>query len=250
VTNNFPILSSQLPNLSYWSALELAQFKAGFLSRSSHELRSPLNGLISSLQLILADLCESPAEEREYVQMAHDSALKIVDLMDQVIQVSKLEHGSWVLKPETIDLDLLLEEIRYLLSLPAANRNVRLELTIQDDRLTLYLDPDCLRQALVLLLDSEISRMEGGQLSLSLQADDRTTYFQLQSDRLSQSWQETIETLEQLPSLPKAPALTPDFRLMLAQELIQLLGGKLELHEAQGSQVLRCIFLRDNENLN
>ncbi|MEB3293665.1 MAG: histidine kinase dimerization/phospho-acceptor domain-containing protein [Synechococcales bacterium] len=246
MSDNFPILNSQVPNLSYWTAIELAQFKAGFLARSSHELRSPLNGLISSLQLILADLCESPEEEREYVQIAHDSALKIVDLMDQVIQVSKLAYGSWTPKPEAIDLDLLLQELQYLLSIPAANRNVRLDLTSQDEDLTLYSDPDALRQALLLLLDSELSRLEGGRLSVKVWADDGATYLQLKSDRLATHWQETIDILTHLPQLPTDPQLTPDFRLMLAQELIQLLGGKLELLEVEGSYQLQCIFPRDS----
>jgi signal transduction histidine kinase len=56
-------------DLDYWRAIELAQFKAGFLARTSHELRSPLNGMISGLQLILSDLCDDAAEEREYVKI-------------------------------------------------------------------------------------------------------------------------------------------------------------------------------------
>jgi signal transduction histidine kinase len=75
-------------------AKEMSQFKAGFLARTSHELRSPLSSLIGLHQLILADLCDSPEEAREFVAQANASALKMVKLLDEVIAVSKTEHGT------------------------------------------------------------------------------------------------------------------------------------------------------------
>ena len=47
-------------HLAYYQALELAQFKGGFLARSAHELRSPLSSLMGLHQLILTGLCDSP----------------------------------------------------------------------------------------------------------------------------------------------------------------------------------------------
>src|SRR5689334_21319694 len=59
--------------LAYRMASEMSQFKAGFLARVSHELRSPLNGMIGMHQLILSDLCDGPQEEREFVAQADES---------------------------------------------------------------------------------------------------------------------------------------------------------------------------------
>ena len=62
----FDALSEQLKQtqLAYQMASEMSKFKAGFLARTSHELRSPLSTMIGTLQLILSDLCDDPAEER------------------------------------------------------------------------------------------------------------------------------------------------------------------------------------------
>src|SRR4028118_557337 len=80
--------------LAYEMAKEMSQFKAGFLARTSHELRSPLSSLIGMHQLILSDLCDSPEEAREFVAQANASALKMVKVLDEVIAVAKTEHGT------------------------------------------------------------------------------------------------------------------------------------------------------------
>jgi signal transduction histidine kinase len=75
--------------LAYEMAKEMSQFKAGFLARTSHELRSPLSSLIGLHQLILQDLCDSPEEERQFVAQANTSALKMVKVLDDLVKVSK-----------------------------------------------------------------------------------------------------------------------------------------------------------------
>ena len=82
-----PLPVAELP--AYEAAIDLAQFKSSFLARTAHELRSPMNALISSLQLISADLCDSPEEEREYVGIAQEAALKFIGLLDEVIKVDR-----------------------------------------------------------------------------------------------------------------------------------------------------------------
>ncbi len=56
-------------------AAQMGQYKAGFLARTFHELGSPLTSLISLYQLILSDLCDSPAEERDCIAQAQQSCL-------------------------------------------------------------------------------------------------------------------------------------------------------------------------------
>ena len=80
--------------LAYHLAREMSQFKAGFLARTTHVLRSPLNGLIGLHQLILSDLCENPEEEREFIGQAHERALKLLNLIDEILHIARAEHGN------------------------------------------------------------------------------------------------------------------------------------------------------------
>ena len=60
--------------IAYRQLLALERFKSGFLARTSHELRSPINTIVSLHQLILEDLCEGPEEEKEFIEQSKNAA--------------------------------------------------------------------------------------------------------------------------------------------------------------------------------
>ena len=111
--------------LAYQMAEEMSQFKAGFLARTTHELRSPLNGLIGLHQLILSDLCEDAAEEREFIGQAHERALKLLHLIDEVLSIARTEHGTNKLDIQAQPLAAILGEVNDLTYMLAANRRTR-----------------------------------------------------------------------------------------------------------------------------
>ncbi|MBD2326991.1 HAMP domain-containing sensor histidine kinase [Alkalinema sp. FACHB-956] len=237
--------------LESWAAIELAQFKASFLARTSHELRSPLNGLISSLQMIQADLCDSPEEEREYVAMAHSAALKLVELLDEVIDVSKVQWGSRSLKPEAIDLDLLLQEIAYCTHLQAQNRNLRVYFPELEDTILIYGDRACLQQALTILVDIPLTIMQEGQIYVDLQVIGQQACIRLQDDRSPADWDGAIAVLNspkpefpELQSLPSDPRLLPQFspalRLLIAKELLAANQASVEIVQETDRPTLLC----------
>jgi signal transduction histidine kinase len=242
-----PLPSADQIQLAYASAIELSQFRAGFLARTSHELRSPLNGLISGLQLILSDLCDDPAEEREYVRIAHDSALKLVEILDQVITVSRASAGSYPFKLETVDLDIALQEVAYLVKLQAENRNLKLHVPDLDAEINVKADANCLRQALVMLLDGAIALMQEGHINVAVTTIEPMAQIVIADDRPMEAWAElramfaanaSIETVN--PQQAPVPALSPNFRLILAKELLEAIGGRLELIEIDGKTQLQC----------
>ena len=80
--------------LTYDRLLQQTQHQASFLGTASHELRSPINQIISLHQLILEDLCESPAEEREFIAQANQAIQTVLKNLDLLITLSKLDMGS------------------------------------------------------------------------------------------------------------------------------------------------------------
>jgi K+-sensing histidine kinase KdpD len=237
-------------HLAYLSALELSQFKAGFLSRTSHELRSPLNGLISSLQLILADLCDDPQEERDYVRIAHDSALKLVAILDQVITVSKVTQGSYPLKFAAVDLDLVLQEVAMQVRMPAENRNLKLHIPLLEAEIEVWADMACLRQVLVMLIDGAIVLMQEGVIAVAALVDGDSVKITIVDDRPVEAWREvfpamplpqlTVPLAKTLDDLSQVPTLSPNFRLVLAKDLLMAMGGNLALIEQDGKTHLEC----------
>ena len=84
----------QQTRLAYQMAVAINHLKSSFLGRVAHELRSPLSSMISLHQLILADLCESPAEEREFIAQGQLAGCKLMAMLDEMINLSKLESGT------------------------------------------------------------------------------------------------------------------------------------------------------------
>ncbi|MGK7926305.1 MAG: sensor histidine kinase, partial [Spirulina sp.] len=121
--------------LAYQMAAQIGLFKSGFLARTSHELRSPLNSLLGLHQLILADLCESPEEEREFVKQAHEAALKLIKLLDDIIYVSKVEYGFTRVEIHPFPLTEVFGELQRLIHLQAANRSYELEIDYPEPEL-------------------------------------------------------------------------------------------------------------------
>ena len=249
-----PILPTD-DRIAYYSALDLAQFKGSFLSRTSHELRSPLNALISSLQMIQAGLCDDVDEEKEYIGFAHDGALKFIGLLDEVLKVSKLQSGSLNVVSTEVDLAIVLQEVYFMTRQLAANRNLRLTIPMIDDEILIQADPTYLQQALTILVSRSIAAMEEGSIVLSLTTEGKQVQLTLQDELPDSQWQDTVNVLTNpnapLPELPTIPALersaiamefSPSFRLLLARELLSIMGISLSVKTNDVARSIQCHF--------
>ena len=247
-----PPLLEQLKQtqVAYQLAHQMSQFKAGFLTRTSHELRSPLNSLIGVHQLILSDLCDDPAEEREFLAQAHESALKLVKLMDEILNVARTEHATNHLEIQPLQLAQVLQEVYDLTHLLAANSNFPLQVSLPDPEIYILADPRWLRQVLVNLLDTCISQMKEGNIYVSTQltpADETSVHIWLDVQLPAHTWSDPVDLMEYgnkateysdyfLPlehtlrePVKEYAAPSPGLKLLLSQTLLELMKGRLEL---------------------
>ena len=248
----FDALSEQLKQtqLAYQMASEMSKFKAGFLARTSHELRSPLSTMIGTLQLILADLCDDPAEEREFVEQAHVAALKLVKLIDEIISVAKTEHGTDRMDIEPIQLAKVFDEVDDLTYLQAANRGIRLEILPPDPGIYVLADLPRFRQVLVNLVDTAVAQMEEGSISVSAHSSPQSGYVHIWVDdqRSVSAWSESWDLLNHdldgdATKSSDNSQVSCGMRLLMNQTLLSLMSGKLEVL-AVPSESEECNFNR------
>ena len=224
--------------LAFQMAAQMSQFKAGFLARTSHELRSPLSSMIGLHQLILSDLCESPEEQKEFIAQAYHSALKLMKLIDEIVAVSKTEYGSDRLQLESLQLTEIFNEIERLTHLQAANRNLKLDIITPNPEIRVFADRSRLTQLIFNLIDSGISLMKSGKIKLSstkVTADTVTVEIDL--DCATDLWQQSTTTelnfettdLAQIREYLQQIGLSANMKLLLSQTLLETMGGKLEL---------------------
>jgi signal transduction histidine kinase len=231
-------------------ATEMEQFKAGFLARVSHELRSPLNGLIGMHQLILADLCDSPEEEREFLAQANDSSMKMVKMLDDILDVSKAQYGKQKLNLQPISLSDLLDEVYALTYLLAKDRNLALQVIPPEPDIKVLGDARRLTQVLVNFINTAILHMQEGGISVWAEANPNVgrATIGLEAPVPLEFFKEPLDYLSTPVSRPAASKLSPEqqkqqtiaylsvaetpppgLTLLANQILVETMGGQLEL---------------------
>lgn len=218
--------------LAYEMAREMSLFQAGFLARTSHELRSPLNGLIGLHQLIINDLCENPAEEREFVSQAYERSLKLLKMIDEILSVARTEHGKNQLEFEQVNLTELLQEVHQLTYMLAANRNYPFHLTLPESEINFSVDKRWLKQILVNLIETSISQMEEGSIYLSTNIDPNNNFIEFYLDIPKDAFlsYEAIDLVAAQEVInQESPHLSSGMKLLLNQKLLAVMEGKLDI---------------------
>lgn len=231
----------QRAQLAYHAAMDVARFKATFLARAAHELRSPINSAMSLHQLILSDLCDGPEEERDFVQQAQDAAKRMLSLLDEVIQVSRLEHTSVNLHLQPVQLVQLLGEVQQLLHLPAQNNSIQFTIAPpapSTPELYALADPACLRQVLLHLINTPILLMREGSIRVKTAAspDAHHIHIDIEDDRPAETWHKPLLLLqlqeivtEEHDDRSDASGFSPGMTLLIAKTLLELMQGHLDI---------------------
>jgi K+-sensing histidine kinase KdpD len=224
--------------LAYQMAIQINQFKTGFLARSAHELRRPLSNLIALHQIILSDLCENPQEERDFVDRAYQSAQKLLKILDDLIAVSKIEYGNLSLDIRPIGLSQVVGEVRQLIYLQAENRSLRLDISLPEPDVYVMADFQRLVQVLLTVIDTIISHSRDGRIRIVAHSSFAEKGC-IEIDCPLNIWQESIDllaipepNLEAKSSLKSLPEMSPAMRVQIAQTLLEAMGGSLQIAEA------------------
>jgi len=221
--------------MAYEMAKHMSQFKAGFLARTSHELRSPLSSLMGLHQLILSDLCDSPEEERDFLTQANVSAQKMVKLLDEIIGVAKTEHGRNTLDTQPVDLTQVFDEVDDLTYLQAANRNLKLEIVSPEPKIYVLADRRRFKQVLLALVDTAIAQMEDGSIKVwaTLSPEAKDTYIWIDIQAPNPVWSESVDSLSTIPEAEESTAetakISPGLNFLMVQTLIETMQGHLQV---------------------
>ncbi|MBE9247257.1 HAMP domain-containing histidine kinase [Microcystis aeruginosa LEGE 00239] len=227
----------QQTRLAYQMAVAINHLKSSFLGRVAHELRSPLSSMISLHQMILADLCESPAEEREFIAQGQLAGRKLMAMLDEMINLSKLESGTIPLEREIFSLTKLWEDWASLTYLQAANRNIQLKFSPLTDDIAIIADYQCLSSALVLLVDAAIANPGSGSICISVSAlDEKKVTISLEFTGEIPLWpMPEISSLsleskpEEVKQFTQVLGFSPSLKFQLAKGIIEVSGGEMSL---------------------
>ena len=236
--------------------LELAganQEKSRFLAGMSHELRTPLNAIIGFTGTLLMKL-PGPlnAEQEKQLRTVHASARHLLALINDLLDISKIEAGKVQLKLEEVDCRALLEEVAATLQPQARAKGLELTLSLPDQPCTLWTDRRSLRQIVFNLAGNAIKFTEQGGVVLHLETGqcDGSPFTELRVDDTGIG----IEVADQdrlFSAFTRLHDARPDspegtgLGLHLSRRLAELLGGRITWRSEPGRGSRFSLFLAE-----
>ncbi len=149
--------------------------KSEFLANMSHELRTPLNAILGFAQLLERDATLSTVQ-RQYLGIINRSGEHLLALINDILEMSKIEAGRISLTRQSFDLYKLLDNLTEMLRLKADNKGLRLSCNRESDLpRQIVTDKGKLRQVLINLLGNAIKFTEAGEVLLTVQRQQATT---------------------------------------------------------------------------
>jgi signal transduction histidine kinase len=210
-----------------------------FLSEAAHAIRSPLTVTHSYLEILHADLCDGLTEEqRSFLGIAHENAVKLRHLVDDLVDLAALEIGTAKIELAPAQVDAIVADLRSEVQPIAGQKGLELTTEVAQGLPPVTIDGERLKDVLRRLLDNAIRfTPEGG--SVLLRANDNRDHLTIEivdsgvgipADRIT----DAFEAFVQLHRNPGENREGYGLGLPICRRVVEAFGGTMELTSIEG----------------
>jgi signal transduction histidine kinase len=217
-----------------------SQTKSQFLATMSHELRTPLNAIIGFSELLAGEFFGPLGDPHypDYVRTIHASGRHLLDLINDILDLSKLEAGRLALHEEEIDLHELVAGVLRMIGVEASRAGVSLHATLGEDVLVLRADARRVRQVLLNLLSNAVKfTPRSGEVRVTMNRRDGEIGIIITDTGIGIAAQDIPRALERFGQIDSSLSRKYEgsgLGLPLARSLMELHGGRLDLESEVG----------------
>lgn len=226
------------------------QAKSDFLAGMSHELRTPLNAVIGYSELAMLQPWGPLGDPRyqEYLAAVNDSGRHLLDLINDLLDLSKVEADKLELNEENIDLADLIDKTDLLVRERAGKRGVVLRYDLPEPAPHLFVDPLRLKQVMLNLLSNALKFTEAGkEVRVSVEARPSEDLRIVVADQGCGIRQEDLERVMEPFGQGDDPRVRQEvgtgLGLPLSRKLVELHGGRMELSSVYGQGTTITVVL-------
>lgn len=233
-------------------AAEASAGKTLFLASMSHELRTPLNAIIGFSELMMSETFGplGDAKYKEYAADVHRSGQHLLELINDVVDLSKIEVGKLDLVPERQNLAELMEECRRLVSARAKAKGIKLAVKLPRKLPAVRADRRAAKQILLNLLSNAVKfTEEGGAVSVSGEAKTATVSIAVRDNGIGIAPRDLERLFKPFERAENARRLEGSgLGLAIARSLAEHSGGSLRLESKVGEGTVAWLDLPVDDN--
>ena len=169
--------------VSAWKEAQTAnKLKSEFLATTSHELRTPLNGIINCIRIVKDGYCDDKEEEREFLQQADDAAIHLLGIINDVLDISKIEAGKLSVDIDAVDLKKILNEAIDLHLVSIQQKKLHLETPVWPENITVLADAAKLKQVLINIVSNAVKFTDYGTISVKVALKSKAKNYSLEAE--------------------------------------------------------------------
>jgi len=212
---------------------EVDQFKSEFLANMSHGLRTPLNSIIGYTEIMLMGLdSELDPETLEDVQAIYDNGQHLLRIINDVLDLAKIEAGHMELSMEEVDIAPLLDEARTSNAGLLVNKPVEMTVEVEEDIPAIEADRVRLSQILNNLVSNAAKFTEEGDITLRAFRENGWVCIEVEDTGIGISedhLEEVFERFRQVDGSSRRRAEGTGLGLAITRHLVQMHGGQLDV---------------------
>lgn len=217
----------------YFEAQAASQAKSEFIANMSHEIRTPLNIIIGFSDLLSKSEIESKKQVK-YLQNINNSGKHLLNLTNDIINISKIESGNFKLNYEKIDMELLIMDVISSIKLISGNKKMSADLAPA----YIVADKKILTQILYNLLNNAIKfTSDDGEIKIKSVLENDKLMVSIEDDGIgidSKDLSVIFDKFKQVYSSVDRPQQGAGLGLTITKKLVELLGGVIQVESTKG----------------
>jgi signal transduction histidine kinase/HPt (histidine-containing phosphotransfer) domain-containing protein len=225
--------------------------KSEFLSSMSHEIRTPMNSVLGFAEILLGE--PLPEAQRRYVETIHRNGVALLELITDVLDLSKVEAGRMELFESTFDLEELVGSVAAMLEVNAQDQGTRLSVEL-DAGLPRWVEGDKqrLRQMLVNLVGNAVKFTPGGEVVIAVRRHGDRLQITVADDGIgipASKLEAIFEPFIQVGGPTRDAAAGTGLGLAIVKRFAELMGGEIRCQsvEGEGSTFMLTVPLREGK---
>ncbi|MEQ2467846.1 MULTISPECIES: ATP-binding protein [Bacillaceae] len=233
---------------------KLDKLRIDFIANISHELRTPISMLQGYSEAIVDNIAESEEEKREMARIIYDESLRMGRLVNEFLDLARMETGYLELRKEQVDLNSFINRVARKFKTIAKEKEIVFTVFISEDIGEYELDPDRIEQVLTNIMDNSLRHTPSeGTVSLRARSDDYGVYIEVEDTGAGIPEEDLPYVFERFYKADKARTrgnAGTGLGLAIVKNIIDAHGGDISVYSKYGRGTTFFIFLPRNKEEN